>query len=70
MTEIRFVRSGDRDFWYSLGAHFPVGKLENKVREERGYVPSEDGCSVGPLWFHLFWDNIPFHGRGELLEGH
>lgn len=60
MTEIRYVRAEDKAFWYSLDQHLPQAEFENKVRDKRGYIITEDGNPVGLLRYNLFWDNTPF----------
>ncbi len=60
MTDIRYVRAEDKEFWYSLDRHLPENEFENKVRDDRGYVLSENGKPVGLLRYNLFWDNTPF----------
>lgn len=60
MTEIRYVRAEDKAFWYSLDQHLPQSEFENKVRDKRGYIITEDGNPVGLLRYNLFWDNTPF----------
>lgn len=54
------MRDDDRVFWYSLDRHLPEAEFINKVRDQRGYVLSEDGLPVGLLRYNLFWDNTPF----------
>lgn len=36
MLEIRYVRSEDKEFWYSLDKHLPEQEFDNKVRDKRG----------------------------------
>ena len=60
MLEIRYVQSGDREFWYSLDKHLPPGEFDGKVRDQRGYVLLADNKPIGLLRYHLFWDNTPF----------
>ena len=60
MTEIRYVQSDDKDFWYSLDRHLPEQEFDNKVRDKRGYVLLEDNKPIGLLRYNLFWDNTPF----------
>ena len=60
MTEIRYVQSDDKDFWYSLDRHLPEQEFDNKVRDKRVYVLLDDNKPVGLLRYNLFWDNTPF----------
>ena len=60
MTDIRYVRIEDKDFWYSLDNHLPEAEFENKVRDKRGYVLLLDETPIGILRYNLFWDNTPF----------
>lgn len=74
MTKIRYVKTEDREFWYSLDRHLPDEEFEKKVRDKRGYVLLADEKPVGILRYNLFWDNTPFctmlfvdwqyHGKG------
>ena len=59
-TEIKYVTSDDKDFWYSLDKHLPEDQFEIKVRDKMGYVLFEEGKPVGLLRYNLFWDNTPF----------
>ena len=82
MTEIRYVQSGDKDFWYSLDKHLPEIEFEKKVRDKMGYILLEDNRPIGLLRYNLFWDNTPFctllfidwerqkKGYGRLLMEH
>lgn len=82
MTEIRYVRPEDKEFWYSLDRHLPEAEFDGKVRDKRGYVLEEDGKPIGLLRYNLFWDNTPFctllfvdwsyqkKGYGRLLMEH
>ena len=82
MTEIRYVQSDDKDFWYSLDKHFPEIEFEKKVRDKMGYILLEDNRPIGLLRYNLFWDNTPFctllfidwesqkKGYGRLLMEH
>ena len=60
MTEIRYVTTSDRDFWYGLDRHLPADEFDDKVRNHRGYVLTVNGESAGILRYNLFWDNTPF----------
>lgn len=60
MIEIRYVRSEDKEFWYSLDKHLPEKEFENKVNSQRGYVLLDDNKTIGVLRYNLFWDNTPF----------
>lgn len=82
MTEIRYVRPEDKEFWYSLDRHLPEAEFDGKVRDKRGYILEENGKPVGLLRYNLFWDNTPFctllfvdwdyqkKGYGRLLMEH
>lgn len=37
MTEIRYVQSEDKEFWYGLDEHLPNTEFEKKVRDKQGY---------------------------------
>ncbi|OUP79823.1 GNAT family N-acetyltransferase [Lachnoclostridium sp. An169] len=60
MTEIRYLKDSDREFWFSLDKHLPESEFENKVHTKRGYVLLVSGRPAGLLRFNLFWDNTPF----------
>lgn len=60
MTEIKYVTTEDKAFWYSLDKHLPKAQFENKVRDKMGYVLFEDGKPAGLLRYNLLWDNTPF----------
>lgn len=60
MVEIRYVRTEDKDFWFSLDKHLSEKEFENKVNNQRGYVLFADDNPIGLLRYNLFWDNIPF----------
>ena len=38
MTEIRYVKSEDKEFWYGLDKHLPEREFINKVSNKRGYI--------------------------------
>ena len=56
MTEIRYVQSEDKEFWYRLDGHLPNAEFERKVRDKQGYILLEDNNPIGLLRFNLFWD--------------
>ncbi len=60
MTEIRYLRSSDKQFWYGLDKHLPETEFENKVYTRRAYVILAAGEPAGLLRYNLFWDSIPF----------
>ena len=60
MTEIRYVQTGDKDFWYCLDKHLPEQEFSNKISNRQGYVLLEDNKPIGLLRYNLFWDNTPF----------
>lgn len=71
---IRFAESSDRQFWFTLDAHFSDNEFDKKVRDKQAYVLLDGEKPIGLLRFNLFWDNVPFctmlyvdfeyHGRG------
>ena len=69
MTEIRYVKLEDQEFWYRLEKHLPKQEFERKVREKRGYVLLSDRNPVGLLRYNLFWDNTPFCTMLYIDEG-
>ena len=60
MIESRYLKSSDKQFWYSLDKHLPESEFENKVKTKRGYVLFENNIPIGLLRYNLFWDSIPF----------
>lgn len=60
MTEIRYLKDSDREFWFSLDKHLSESEFENKVHTKRGYVLLVSSRPAGLLRFNLFWDNTPF----------
>jgi len=82
MTEIRYVRKEDKNFWYSLDRHLPEQEFLRKVENRQGYVLLESSNPMGLLRYNLFWDNTPFctllyidpdhqhRGFGRLLMKH
>ena len=60
MIEIRYVQSGDREFWYGLDRHLPDNEFKKKIRDKQGYILLENNKPIGLLRFHLCWDNTPF----------
>ena len=60
MIEIRYVQSGDKEFWYGLDKHLPEDEFKKKVRDKQGYILLKDNKPIGLLRFNLFWDNTPF----------
>ena len=60
MTEIRYVKSEDKEFWYGLDKHLPEREFINKVSNKRGYILLDDNKPIGLLRYNLFWDSIPF----------
>ncbi len=60
MTEIRYLRNTDKQFWYSLDKHLPETEFENKVNTKRGYLLLICNKPIGLLRYNLFWDNTPF----------
>lgn len=37
MIEIRYVKTEDKEFWYSLDRYLPEREFDNKVSSKRGY---------------------------------
>lgn len=60
MTEIRYVQSEDKKFWYSLDKHLPEKEFDKKVCDKQGYVLLDNNKPIGILRYNLFWDNTPF----------
>ena len=60
VENIRYVQTGDKDFWYSLDKHLSEEEFRNKVRDRRGYVLLQNDEPIGLLRYNLFWDNTPF----------
>lgn len=59
-TNIRYVKKGDKQFWFSLDNHLSAEEFEKKVRDKQGYVILENNRPIGILRYNLFWDNTPF----------
>ena len=60
MFEIRYVTDNDKAFWFTLDKHMSEAEFELKIRDNRGYVISDGGVSIGIMRYNLFWDNTPF----------
>lgn len=60
MTEIKYARGEDRDFWFTLDKHLPAGEWRGKVSRRECYILTENGTPSGILRYNLFWDNTPF----------
>ncbi|MBR5293134.1 MAG: GNAT family N-acetyltransferase [Oscillospiraceae bacterium] len=60
MLQIRYVRQGDKPFWYRLDTHLPESEFDRKVASRQGYVLLDGDTPVGLLRYNLFWDNTPF----------
>ncbi len=60
MTEVRYVRLEDKDFWFTLDKNLSEAEFEDKVRRKMGYVLWENDRAIGLLRYNLFWDNTPF----------
>jgi ribosomal protein S18 acetylase RimI-like enzyme len=60
MIEIRYLKSSDKQFWYSLDKHLVEAEFINKVHSKRGYVILMNDKPIGLLRYNLFWDNTPF----------
>lgn len=60
MTEMRYVQTGDREFWYGLDKHLPEQEFHHKVSNRQGYLLLENKKPIGLLRYNLFWDNTPF----------
>ncbi len=58
--QIRYVQSGDKEFWFTLDKHISEIEFEKKVRDKQGYILTVDNLPVGLLRYNLFWDNTPF----------
>lgn len=60
MTEIKYARGEDRDFWFTLDKHLPTGEWRGKVSRRECYILTENCTPAGILRYNLFWDNTPF----------
>ncbi len=60
MIGIRYVKSDDKAFWFSLDRHMGEDEFELKVRDKRGYIITSDDKPAGVMRYNLFWDNTPF----------
>lgn len=60
MIEVRYVKSEDASFWFSLDHHLSREEFLHKVENKRGYVIALDGKPIGLLRYNLFFDEIPF----------
>ena len=79
---IRYAQLNDRTEWFRLDGHLPEAAFEEKIRNQQGYVLTEDDKVIGVLRYNLFWDNTPFctmlfidsdqrkKGYGKLLMEH
>ena len=79
---IRYAQLNDKTEWYRLDCHLPEVGFEEKIRNQQGYVLTEDDNIIGLLRYNLFWDNTPFctmlfidsdhrkKGYGKLLMEH
>ena len=60
MFKIRYASELDKQFWFSLDEHISENEFKLKIRDQRGYIISDDDIPVGILRYNLFWDNLPF----------
>ncbi len=79
---IRYAQLNDKTEWFRLDYHLPEAAFEEKIRNQQGYVLTEDDKMIGLLRYNLFWDNTPFctmlfidsdhrkKGYGKLLMEH
>ncbi len=79
---IRYAQLNDRTEWFRLDGHLTEAAFEEKIRNQQGYVLTEDDKVIGVLRYNLFWDNTPFctmlfidsdhrkKGYGKLLMEH
>lgn len=79
---IRYAQLNDRTEWFRLDGHLLEAAFEEKIRNQQGYVLTEDDKVIGVLRYNLFWDNTPFctmlfidsdhrkKGYGKLLMEH
>ena len=79
---IRYAQLNDKTEWFRLDFHLPEEGFEEKIRNQQGYVLTEDDKIIGLLRYNLFWDNTPFctmlfmdsdhrqKGYGKLLMEH
>ena len=45
--DIRYVKTEDKSFWYSIDKHLPEVEFDKKVRDNQGYVLFVDDKPVG-----------------------
>ena len=57
---IRYAELNDKTEWFRLDCHLPEAGFEEKIRNQQGYVLTEDDKIIGLLRYNLFWDNTPF----------
>ena len=69
-VQIRFARSGDKDFWFSLDRHISEEVFERKIRDQTAYVLTVGNEPAGLLRWSLFWDNTPFCNLLYVSAGH
>ena len=79
---IRYAQLNDKTEWFRRDYHLPEAAFEEKIRNQQGYVLTEDDKMIGLLRYNLFWDNTPFctmlfidsdhrkKGYGKLLMEH
>ena len=60
MFSVRYFSDSDIAFWLSLDKHISESELILKIRDNRGYIISDNELPVGIMRYNLFWDNTPF----------
>ncbi len=68
MFKIRKVLKSDKQFWFKLDNHISNKEFEIKVRDQQGYIISDNETPIGVMRYNLFWDNIPFLTMIYFLE--
>jgi GNAT superfamily N-acetyltransferase len=68
MFKIRYVQENDQSFWYTLDKHLSEKEFAIKIRDNLGYVISDDDKPVGVMRYNLFWDRIPFLNLIYIME--
>lgn len=60
MFRIRYVYEADKAFWLTLDEHISESEFQLKIRDQRGYIISDEARPVGVMRYNLFWDSVPF----------
>jgi len=70
MFRIRYATQEDKSFWLKLDRHMSADIFDLKIRDNQGYIISDDDKPIGVLRYSLFWDNTPFVNLIELHESY